>query len=127
MKELKVWEKTEDLIVDTSKIDKMKKDVHAKDKANQLMAQELKVWEKDASDNSTAASSTLLIKGDASLQTAATGSTVDTTFSATSCNGLKIEVLKDLREITSGIKRMILCKCNEYTPNYSQDISNRYA
>jgi len=125
-KEPKVWEKTEDSIVDTSKIDKMKKD-NKKDKANQLMSQELKVWEKDASDNSTAASSNLLVKGDASLQTAATASTADTNFSVTSCNGLRIEVLKDIREITSGIKRMILCKCNEYTPNYSQDISNRYA
>ena len=124
VKELKVWEKTEDSIVDTSKIDKMKKD-NKKDKANQLMAQELKVWEKD--DNSTAASSNLLIKGDASLQTASTGSTVDTNFSVTSCTGLRVEILKDVREITSGIKRMILCKCNEYTPNYSQDISNRYA
>jgi len=126
VKELKVWEKTEDPIVDTSKIDKMKKD-NKKDKANQLMAQELKVWEKDASDNSTAASSNLLVKGDASLQTAATGSTVDTNFSVTSCNGLRVEILRDVREITSGIKQMILCKCNEYTPNYSQDISNRYA
>ena len=124
VKEPKVWEKTEESIVDTNKIDKMEKD-NKKDKANQLMAQELKVWEKDASDNSTSASSNL-VKGDASLQTAATGSTVDTNFSVSSCNGLKTEILKDVREITSGIKRMILCKCNEYTPKYSQDISNRY-
>jgi len=125
VKEPKVWEKTEDSIVDTGNIDKIKKH-NKKDQANQLMAQELKVWEKDVSDNSTAASSNL-VKGDASLQTAATGSTVDTTFSVTSCNGLRVEVLKDVSEITSGIKRMILCKCNEYTPKYSQDISNRYA